>query len=269
MHMAGCGNPAVAELQLAAATQAVEFISDLHLSAALPRTTAAFERYLASTTAGAVIILGDLFELCVGDDGLAEPFEQRCLRAMQVAARRVPLYFMVGNRDFLAGPGFAQASGCTLLHDPTCVQAFGEQALLTHGDALCLADLDYQAFRRMVRGAAWQQAFLAKPLPERRALAMAIRHASEEKKQRSAQDDQTNRADWADVSDAAALQWLRSAGANHMVHGHTHRPGRHELAPGVFRHVLSDWDLDTEPPRAQVLRWTRAGFLRIDATVPA
>ncbi len=269
MHMAGCGNPAVAKLQLGPGTQAVEFISDLHLSAALPRTTAAFERYLAGTTADAVFILGDLFELCVGDDGLAEPFEQRCLRALQVAAQRVPVYFMVGNRDFLAGPGFAKASGCTLLHDPTLVQAFGAQALLTHGDALCLADLDYQRFRSMVRGAAWQHAFLAKPLPERRALAAAIRHASEEKKQRSAQDDQANGADWADVSDTAALQWLRAAGAAHMVHGHTHRPGCHELAPGVFRHVLSDWDLDTTPPRAQVLRWTRAGFARIDATVAA
>lgn len=267
--MVGAGNPAVAELQLRAGTQAVEFISDLHLSAALPRTTAAFEHYLASTRADAVFILGDLFELCVGDDGLGDAFEQRCLLALHGAARRLPLYFMVGNRDFLAGPGFAEASGCTLLDDPTRVQAFGQHALLTHGDALCLADLDYQRFRRMVRGPAWQQAFLAKPLPERRALAAAIRHASEERKQRSAQDDSTAWADWADVSDAAALQWLRAAGAAHMVHGHTHRPGRHELAPGVFRHVLSDWDVDAAPPRAQVLRWTRAGFARIDATVAA
>ncbi len=266
MHQAGVGNPKVAELQLGAAAQAVEFISDLHLSAALPRTTAAFERYLANTTADAVFILGDLFELCVGDDGLAEPFEQRCLRALHAASQRVPLYFMVGNRDFLAGAGFAQASGCTLLHDPTCVHAFSARTLLTHGDALCLADLDYQRFRSMVRSPAWQQAFLAKPLPERRALAAAIRHASEERKQRGAQDDPTP---WADVDDAAALHWLRAAGADHMVHGHTHRPGRHELAPGVFRHVLSDWDLDVTPPRAQVLRWTRAGFARIDATVPA
>ena len=59
-------------------------------------------------------------------------------------------------------------------------------------------------------------------------------------------------------------RWLREAHAPTLVHGHTHAPASHTLAPGVTRHVLSDWELDgSSAPRAEVMRWTAAGFERI------
>lgn len=203
-------------------------------------------------------MLGDLFEVWVGDDAAREPgsFEARCAEVLADAARRRPLAFMAGNRDFLVGEALCAATGVTALPDPTVLEAFGERVLLTHGDALCLSDTAYQAFRRQVRSADWQRDFLALPLAQRRALARQMRDASETNKRAQVP------ADWSDVDGDAAIAWLLATGSRHMVHGHTHRPATHTLAPGFTRHVLSDWDLEALTPRAEVLRWSRKGFER-------
>ena len=54
--------------------------------------------------------------------------------------------FRPALRTFLAG--------LAALPDPTLLSAWGQRVLLTHGDALCLADTDYQTFRAMVRSPA-------------------------------------------------------------------------------------------------------------------
>lgn len=245
-----------AALVLPASVQVLEFISDLHLSPELPRTVAAFEAYLRGTAADAVFILGDLFEVWVGDDALQQPFEAACASALKACAERCRLHVMRGNRDFLFGTSFFIATGAVDLPDPQPVQAFGQTVLLSHGDALCLADTEYQQFRRMVRSQTWQQSFLSKPLAERLQLAAQMRQASREHQGGGV-------VTCADVDPALALQWLNAAAAKTLVHGHTHRPGSEQVAPGWQRHVLSDWDLDHGAPgRAEVLRWTRAGFSR-------
>ncbi|HZY15391.1 MAG TPA: UDP-2,3-diacylglucosamine diphosphatase, partial [Ramlibacter sp.] len=154
--------PAAQDLRASPAWRSIDCISDLHLQPAGPATFAAWRRYMEATPADAVFILGDLFEAWVGDDAAQQPgFEADCAGVLQAAARRIPVYFLAGNRDFLVGPGLAQATGLKLLHDPT-VLAFGAQRwLLSHGDALCVDDHAYQAFRAQVRAAGWQQAFLA------------------------------------------------------------------------------------------------------------
>lgn len=251
----GAAAAAPHRLRVPAHWRAIDFISDLHLSARMPRTVAAWQRHLQATDADAVFILGDLFELWVGDDSRAQPFESRCVQVMREAAARRPLALMVGNRDFLLGTAMADACGATLLDDPTCVEAFGSSALLTHGDALCLADAEYQAFRRMVRSAQWQQAFLAKPLPERQCIAADIRARSETRKR-------FDGAMLADVDRDAAQAWLDAAACSTLVHGHTHRPRSESLGASAQRHVLSDWDLDSAS-RAEVLRWTAGGWHRL------
>jgi UDP-2,3-diacylglucosamine hydrolase len=250
--------PAAHALQAPAAWRAVDFISDLHLCAALPRTTAAFERHLLSTTADAVFILGDLFELWVGDDMAQRSFEAGCVATMRSASRRLTLAFMVGNRDFLAGPQLLLQAGLMALPDPTVLQAFGQRVLLSHGDALCLADEPYQVFRREVRSAAWQAGFLARPLAERLQIAAEIRGASRERQR-------FDGASHADVDAAEALRWMQAAQASVLVHGHTHKPASHDLAPGYCRHVLTDWDLD-DGQRAEVLRLSSQGFERLPVT---
>lgn len=237
--------------------RAIDFIADLHLAEDTPRGIQAWQRYLQDTRADAVFILGDLFEVWVGDDARHAGFEARCAAILGAAAERRTIAFMCGNRDFLLGRAMLDACGVWALADPTVLVAFGVRVLLTHGDALCVDDLDYQAFRRQVRSSEWQRQFLAQPLAERRAQAQAMRRISAGRKVR--QDE------WVDVDDAAALGWLRAAAAGTMIHGHTHRPASHTLAPGHVRHVLSDWELDQgdERGRADVLRWQPSGIERL------
>ena len=237
--------------------RAIDFISDLHLTAAMPATYAACMDYLHSSCADAVFILGDLFELWVGDDARAGAFERRCAEVLVEASSGKHLSFMVGNRDFLLGQEMLAACGLTALPDPTVLAAFGTRVLLTHGDMLCLDDAPYQAFRTLVRSAAWQRPFLARPLPERLAIAAEIRAHSESRRQFEGASD-------ADIDKPTAIAWLRDVQASCLIHGHTHRPGDQFLAPGLPRHVLSDWDVDSPiGARAEVLRWTRDGIVRL------
>lgn len=202
---------------------------------------------MAGLRADALFILGDLFEAWVGDDAAeAEGFERQCADVLRLTAQRLPVFFLAGNRDFLVGEGLAQATGLTILPDPT-VFAFGPRRwLLSHGDALCLDDTEYLAFRAQVRQPAWQQAFLAQPLAARQQLARGMRAESEQLKR-------TGR-EYADVDTAAALLWLAAADAQVLVHGHTHKPGEHALDATHRRIVLSDWDADAVPPRLEALR---------------
>ncbi len=230
----------------------IDFISDLHLQQTDQATYGAWQRYLRTTQADALFILGDLFEVWVGDDVLhdATRFEAQCAADLHSASQRLPVYVMQGNRDFLMGPALMQACAATLLPDPSVLEFGGMRWLLSHGDAWCLEDRDYQQFRALVRSASWQQTFLAQPLAERQRVARDIRNQSEAHK----------RADhtlYADVDAASALAALASSEARHLIHGHTHRPARHDLGGGQQRWVLSDWDLSALLPRAQVLRLRR------------
>jgi UDP-2,3-diacylglucosamine hydrolase len=249
----------VFEFEADAAWRTIEFISDLHLADATPRTFEAWARYLATTDADALFILGDLFEVWIGDDArLPGSFAERAADVLREAAARRTVGFMVGNRDFLVGAAMLRDCGIVALPDPTLLDAWGQRVLLSHGDALCLGDTAYQQFRTQVRSVAWRDAFLSRPLSEREQIARAMRDASEGTKRSRPP------ADWADVDTAAAVAWLHASGSRTLVHGHTHRPGDEALGPGYARHVLSDWDCDAAPLRAQVLRLTRDGFARID-----
>ena len=249
--------PRFEELAAPSHWRTVDFISDLHLQASEPATVAAWQRYLQTTQADALFILGDLFEVWVGDDALLEPgsFEAQGCAALHAAEQRLPVYFMHGNRDFLAGQAFLAHCGVTGLADPT-VLVFGDQRfVLSHGDLLCLDDVDYQRFRVQARSDEWQTQFLAQPLATRRAQARGIRQESEARKQSGAL--------YADVDGPAAIAWMQAAGAHTLIHGHTHRPADHVLAPGMQRVVLSDWDAAAFPPRAEILRLSRVGLERI------
>ena len=236
----------------------IDFISDLHLCEPQPRTFEAWRRYMETTPAQALFILGDLFEVWVGDDVLDDPastFERNCADVLRCAAERMAVHFMRGNRDFLTGDTLMQRTGMRALDDPTLLQLDGIRVVLSHGDAWCLDDHDYLAFRAEVRSSAWQQAFLARPVSERLALAREMRNASESRKR--------SHAPYADVDDALATAWLTACEAQMLVHGHTHRPNTHPLPSGHTRWVLSDWDADVSPARQQVLRW-QGGWQRID-----
>jgi UDP-2,3-diacylglucosamine hydrolase len=237
--------------------RAIDLLSDLHLAENTPRVLEAWATHLRHTEADAVFILGDLFEVWIGDDMAERGFEARCAEVLSAAAAERTVGFMAGNRDFLVGDAMLEANGVVRLADPTVVVAFGERVLLSHGDALCIDDVPYQRYRAVVRRPALQRAFAALPFAARRAIGRALRR-------RSGGREPRERGGFIDVDAAAALAWMRGADTATLVHGHTHAPASHELAPGAVRHVLSDWELDgSSTPRAEILRWSASGFARI------
>lgn len=251
----------------------VDCVADMHLQQSHPHTWAGFRDYLANTPAQHILILGDLFEVWVGDDALHEPgsFEAEVASVLaRTSQSGKKLYFMHGNRDFVIGQVFAELTGVQLLPDP-CVLHIGPDTaehaaprwLLSHGDALCTDDLPYQQFRAISRNRAWQQQFMGQPLPARRAFAASIRSESDNRKQGQSLDS------YVDLNTAATRTWLTEHACTTLIHGHTHQPAVHDLGDGLQRIVMSDWDLDCELPRAQVLRYNtqqaQLGWQRVDA----
>jgi UDP-2,3-diacylglucosamine hydrolase len=233
------------------------FISDLHLSADRPLTLTAFRRFVREVAARhrELLILGDLFDAWVGDDGLADPTaETACGSLAELTASGVRLFLMHGNRDLMLGSGFARRTGAVLLADPAVATIAGSPVLLSHGDVWCTRDERFQRFRATSRSPAWQRAFLWLPLTLRRALVAHARSKSERHKRMKANDIM-------DVTPEAIHGALRRAGAATMIHGHTHRPARHDFVLDgrpVRRIVLPDWDFEAAPPRGGYLRFSGA-----------
>lgn len=226
------------------------FVSDLHLSPRSPGATCLFLDFLAGRARQAeqLYILGDLFEAWIGDDDIDDPYHARIVTALRAASDAgLAISLMHGNRDFLLGDGFAARTGIRLIADPYILSTAEWQFVLAHGDALCLDDTDYMAFRAQVRDPAWQAALLAKPLAERRAIAAHMREVSETS-QRAKENPYT------DLQPAATEDFLRQHGYATFIHGHTHQPATHDhIVDGIHveRWVLADWHED----RGECLVW--------------
>lgn len=228
------------------------FISDLHLQSSHPRNAEAFHRFLAerAMSAQSLYLLGDLFEYWAGDDDLGDPFNQAIIHSLRaVGDAGVAVYWLAGNRDFLAGAAFAQAAGLTLLLEPHVAEIGGQRVALVHGDAQCTDDTKYMEFRAMVRQAAWQRQFLAMPLAQRKAIIAGMREGS-----RAAQGAKSYEV--MDVTLDAIGDLFARTGVDTIIHGHTHRPALHEHA-GKRRFVLPDWECDGIP--------ARGGWIAIDS----
>jgi UDP-2,3-diacylglucosamine hydrolase len=216
------------------------FLSDLHLSAERPGLLAAFASFCQgpARAAGAVYILGDLFDAWLGDDQLREPVAAQVARELRaVAEAGVHVAVMQGNRDFLLGERFGRAAGATLLPDEIVVDVEGTRTLLLHGDLLCTADASYQKYRAWTRSARVQRRMLALPYVARRAIARGLRGQS---RRTSAMKPEAIM----DVTEDAVVAAFRAHGVTRMVHGHTHRPARHVLTVDgrtCERLVLADW----------------------------
>jgi UDP-2,3-diacylglucosamine hydrolase len=217
----------------------IHLISDLHLSEDTPDLSQLFSESLLSWSGkiDALYILGDLFEYWIGDDD-DSPFIQSIQNIMLQFSSRTSLFVMHGNRDFLLGSAFARRSGATLISDPTELVHAGQRYLLSHGDALCSDDLVYQQFRSQSRNPAWQQAMLARPLAERRAIARQARLSSQASKQANGLNAIS------DVTDTAVHALLDEHHWPVLIHGHTHRPAVHRLSlkdKTSQRWVIADW----------------------------
>lgn len=226
------------------------FVSDLHLSPDRPGITRAFVDFLEGAEADALYILGDLFEVWIGDDD-DSPFARALIAALAAArARGLSLYFLHGNRDFTVWRRFARETGAHLLGDRELIDVGGRRLLLLHGDLLCTDDTAYQRYRRRVRHPVSGFVLRHLPLALRRRIARRWRSASERHNR--------NKPEYImDVNTEAVLAEFRASSADAIIHGHTHRPGRHSYRIGareLERVVLGDWSE------------TRGWAARVDAT---
>jgi len=228
------------------------FISDLHLEAGRPEIAAQLFDFLQTEAMGAdaLYILGDLFESWVGDDDPNAHYAEVKEALRRLSDSDVPVFFMHGNRDFMIGEEFAFETGVTILQDPYLLDIHGDTVLLTHGDAMCTDDVQYQAIRQMTRNPDWQAMMLKKPLAERQAFAAQARAAS-------LAHGQNIDTDITDVNNDAVLEMFRKYRVTKMLHGHTHRPAVHPLdldGQEATRIVLGDWY-----EQGSVVRWERSG----------
>jgi len=216
------------------------FVSDLHLAPSRAAEVRVFLDFLRTVAAraDALYILGDLFDHWAGDDDLGDPFNDEVCRALNaLTGAGVPAHLIHGNRDFLLLERFAGATGVHLLPDWTVVDLYGTPTLLMHGDLLCTQDWRYQAFRKVVRNRTVQRWFMRLPLDRRKGVMGGARRMSEREKQAK----QSQIMDVAATAVHAAFQRHRCA---RLIHGHTHRPGRHQHEVDgrtCERWVLSDW----------------------------
>ena len=233
------------------------FISDLHLDADIPAITQCFLNFIGSAAGvDALYILGDFFEVWVGDDDRNQLTDTVAKALSDLAATGSNIYIMHGNRDFLLGKAYAQRCSAQLLEDPTLIDCYGQKLVLMHGDSLCTRDVEYMKFRKMVRSERWQNDFLERSLVERHMIAQQTRQQSKEQSSHKASDIM-------DVTPQEVLDILYDKQVNMLVHGHTHRPSVHtiRLQEPIENHheavriVLGSWD-----SKGWALEFTKQGY---------
>lgn len=232
---------------------ATYFIADLHLPTERSAATVLLETFLQRIggRAEALYILGDLFEVWLGDDISPQHYQSVIQGLRKTVAAGTPVYIMHGNRDFLVGERFADAAAVTLIGDPLVINLYGHRTLLTHGDKLCTDDVAYQKFRAEVRNPLWQQKFLMLSAAEREATASTYRNES--KKQSASKPQEIM-----DVNQHAVRQAMEHAGVTRLIHGHTHRPGIHEFFSNersAQRYVVGDWYKHGSTLRCDAKAW--------------
>lgn len=232
------------------------FISDLHLDQNKPEITQQFLSFIKTRAiqARVLYILGDLFEVWLGDDDEAAGFKP-VITALQQLSKSVEIYFIHGNRDFLVGQSFAERTGMTIIQEPTVIQPGSTRIGLMHGDLLCTDDVDYQNFRRMVRNPEWQQQFLGQSLSQRQAIAASLRD-------KSARAMEAKEIEIMDVNQQTVLRYFDQLNIDVLIHGHTHRPSIHSIADDKQRIVLGDWN-----PEASFISWKDNNFELTDKRV--
>ena len=229
------------------------FISDLHLDSGHPEIQLQLLKFIEQDAKGsdALYILGDLFEVWLGDDDDNTDHQQTINSLKQLHTQGTPVYIQHGNRDFLLGERFSQLSGCTILPDPCVIDLYGQQVLIMHGDLLCTDDVDYQGFRLQVRNPEWQAQFLQQPLTQRKQIAEGLR-------QQSRQETRAKTEKIMDVTQTTVDEYMQRFGVQTLIHAHTHRPDIHQWeldGSSRQRIVLGDWFT-----QGSVLRWNRNGY---------
>lgn len=220
----------------------IYIIADLHLNENEPEITHAFLAFLNKTAkeASELYIIGDLFDAWIGDDNHT-PLHSLVASKLKQLSESTHCYFMPGNRDFLLGKSYAKQAGLHLIEETEyTINAFNHKYIILHGDTLCTDDESYQKYRKIVHNKVIQWLFLKLPLRLR------LRFAKKLRKQ-SKITNQQKHSIVMDVNQTAVNQLLLYYQPDYIIHGHTHKPGKHEIkisestAP-KYRVVSGSWD---------------------------
>lgn len=233
------------------------FISDLHLDQNKPQITENFLTFLKTraTKARVLYILGDLFEVWIGDDALPD-YYQPVITELKRLSQSVEIYFMAGNRDFLISEQLASQAGFKIITEPFLIELGVKQVVILHGDLLCTDDVDYLAFRKLIRNAKWQTEFLGKSIAERLDIAAGLRA-------KSAEAMKNKSSEIMDVNLQAVQDYFIQHHCDVIIHGHTHRPAVHDYPDDQQRIVLGDWC-----PQSSYLTWIESeGFQLVDRRI--
>ncbi len=221
-------------------------ISDLHLEESRSDISAAFfafcEQHLLNDKiqdVEAFYILGDFFEVWIGDD-YETPFIASIKNVLKkVSAKISQCYFQHGNRDFLISERFCAETGFKLLAEEHTFSYAGKQILLMHGDSLCTLDTEYMQARQLLRSEFFQKEVLSKSVEERLKLAAQLRSAS-----KHANAGKTMNI--MDVTPQEVINIMEKHQSDILIHGHTHRPALHDVKTAhnaqAKRIVMSDWE---------------------------
>ena len=230
------------------------FISDLHLHQTRPEVTGLFQKFiddLLTISKGntELYILGDLFEYWIGDDYEDLLHSEISVQLKNLVKTGIKIYFMPGNRDFLVGKSFLSKTGIKLLKEPTIFSYKNKRIMLSHGDKLCIDDVEYQAFRKIVRSEEWQRNFLNFPIDKRLEILNEARDAS-------IQSQQMKSNEIMDVNESEVAAVIQQNNIDILIHGHTHRPYSHTIevdGKQSVRLVLGDWSVST----AKIVEWVK------------
>ncbi|VFP87840.1 UDP-2,3-diacylglucosamine diphosphatase [Candidatus Erwinia haradaeae] len=212
------------------------FISDLHLSNRSPNITSGFLKFLNNEAryVDALYILGDLFDYWIGDDDPNPLYEYLAFFLRRLS---IPCHFLHGNRDFLLGKHFACRAGINLIPNECVLEIYGQRLLIMHGDTLCVNDIFYQLYRKIVQCRWMKNLFLTIPIYTRQHIASIIRVYSKK-------INNKKKIETMDVHPQLVTDIMRAYRVSILIHGHTHRPAVHQLEIHGYpaqRLVLGDW----------------------------
>jgi len=213
-------------------------VGDVHLDRGDP-DLAAFVAYLLGleATAGRILLMGDLFNLWLGDPGLEQDHHREVVKCLhELRAAGVEVHYLEGNRDYRIarthrGGAFDAVDATGLREDWG-----GRLIWASHGDLVNRRDVQYRSWRFVSRMApTW---WLLSAIPRARRFAMA---EAMERRMRGT-NLSMKRAFPEALVRAYAAPFL-AAGGDAVVLGHFH--AEHELRAGpdergrIF--VLPEW----------------------------
>lgn len=216
------------------------FIADLHLSENHRFVTDAFFAFLdkEATQLDALYILGDMFEVWIGDDEHTPLMDEVAQKLTEFSKHHnTPIFYIHGNRDFMIGKRYAKQSSMILLPEHHEIDLYGIKTLIMHGDTLCLFDKNYQRMRKVIHNPFLQFIFNCLPLSLRKRIGWKIRTASQSKKV-------YKNVEMMGVTQSEVLRLMQLHNVQQLIHGHTHQANIHDIeanGQAAKRLDVGDW----------------------------